>query len=67
MEQKKKYHENKPEKYPLGPCGWEPFLEKNQFSYAILKINGATPQLDQNLKPKRYLIGDILYVYVMDM
>ena len=37
---------------------------KSRRSSVILKINGATPQLDQNLKPTRNLPGHFLYIYL---
>ena len=40
------------QEYPTTMVKLGTIFEKSRLSGLILKINGATPQLDQNLKPK---------------
>ena len=50
------------QKYPTTTVKLGTIFEKSRRSSVILKINGATPQLDQNLKPTRYLSGHFVYI-----
>ena len=57
--------EIRPQKFTTTTVKLGAIFEKNRRSTVILKINGATPQLDQNLKPTTYLSGHFfIYIYI---
>ena len=61
---KKIFSEIMPQKNPTMTVKLGTIFEKSRRRRLVLKINGATPQLDQNLKPTRYLCGQLLYIYL---
>ena len=63
-EQKKNKPGIRSQKYYATTVKLGTIFGKSRRSIVILKINGATPQLDQNLKPTRNLSGHFLYVYL---
>ena len=61
---KKMNPETRPQKYTTAMVKLGTIFVKTVSSRVILKIVGATPQLDQNLKPTRNLCGQLLYIYL---
>ena len=56
--------EIRPQKYTTTMVKLRTIFVKTVSSRVILKIVGATPQLDQNLKPQEICADNFLYIYL---